>query len=247
MRRPIVIAVAVAGMVVLAGIGGVYAYFFSGIRTAPTPLALDTASPAADATPTPSTPSATAAAAGLAGTWSVVQGSQAGYRVKEVFAGQTSTHEAVARTSAVSGNLTVQPTAAGLEATTLKFTAQLAGLQSQDQVAGFNVSQRDRIVSRSLSVDQYPDATFQAQAAALPATPESGQTVTMTVPGQLTIRGTTRPAQVTVQLRLSGAQVQAVGSTSFAMTDYGVQPPQVPITTVDPQVTLEFQLVLARS
>jgi hypothetical protein len=31
------------------------------------------------------------------------------------------------------------------------------------------------------------------------------------------------------------------------MTDYGVEPPQVPITTVQPQVTIEFQLVLTRS
>jgi hypothetical protein len=30
------------------------------------------------------------------------------------------------------------------------------------------------------------------------------------------------------------------------MTDFGVQPPQVPITVVQPQVTVEFQLVLVR-
>jgi hypothetical protein len=33
----------------------------------------------------------------------------------------------------------------------------------------------------------------------------------------------------------------------IVMTDYGVEPPQVPITTVKPQVTIEFQLVLTLS
>jgi polyisoprenoid-binding protein YceI len=243
MRRPIVIALAAAGVLVLAGLGGTYAYFFSGIRTAPKPLAL-ASPPAPSGTPSPGA-TATAGGTGLAGAWTVAQGSQAGYRVKEVFAGQTAAHEAVARTGSVGGGLTVD--ASGQQATALRFTAQLAALRSQDQVAGFNVAQRDRIVSRSLSVDRYPDATFQAQSAALPGTLASGQEVTMTIPGQLTIHGTTRPAQVRVQLRMAGSQVQAAGSTTFAMTDYGVEPPQVPITVVDPNVTLEFQLVLARS
>jgi hypothetical protein len=38
-----------------------------------------------------------------------------------------------------------------------------------DQVAGRDVSQRDRIVSQTLSVFQYPTATFQAQSLDLPA------------------------------------------------------------------------------
>jgi hypothetical protein len=30
------------------------------------------------------------------------------------------------------------------------------------------------------------------------------------------------------------------------MTDYGVSPPSVPFTTVDPQVTIEFQIFLTK-
>lgn len=238
------VGTAVAGVAVVAGLAGAYAYYFSGLRSAPRPLALATAttaaSPAAQASAAP-------AAGGLVGSWTAAQGSQAGYRVEEQFAGQTSMHDAVARTTAVTGGLTVQQGSSGLQVTAIEFTAQLADLQSQDQVAGFNVSQRDRIVSRTLSVTQYPDATFRAQGGDLPAAVQSGQTATMTIPGQLTIHGVTRPAQVSVQVRVSGARAQAAGSTSFAMTDFGISPPRVPITTVDPNVTLEFQLVLARS
>jgi polyisoprenoid-binding protein YceI len=69
----------------------------------------------------------------------------------------------------------------------------------------------------------------------------------VTVPGQLTIHGVTRSVQVTVNLQVSGSKAQAAGSTSFSMTDFGVSPPQVPITAVQPQVTLEFQLKLVKA
>ena len=242
MRKPLVIGAAVVAAVALLGLGGAYAYYFSGLHTAPKPLALSTPTASSGAGVTP----ATATPASLAGTWKVAQGSQAGYRVREQFAGQNGAHEAVARTSAVSGTLTTQETPAGLEVSGLQVTVRVADLQSQDQVAGLDVSNRDRIVSRTLSASQYPDATFAAQGVTVPAGLTSGSTVSLTIPGQLTVHGVTRPAQAAVQLHLNGSQVQAVGSTNFLMTDFGVDPPRVPITVVQPQVTVEFQLVLAR-
>jgi polyisoprenoid-binding protein YceI len=246
MRKPLVIGAAVVVAAVLLGLGGAYAYFFSGLRSAPKPLALSpaAASPSATASTAASTPASTGA--GLAGTWKVGQGSLAGYRVREQFAGQAAAHEAVARTSTVSGSVTVADNGSGLTASGLQFTVSLADLQSVDTVAGLDVANRDRIVSRTLSVSQYPDATFQAQAISLPAGIESGQTATVSIPGQLTVHGVTKPVTLSVQLRVSGGQVQAAGSTSFAMTDFGVQPPQVPITVVQPQVTVELQLLLVR-
>jgi polyisoprenoid-binding protein YceI len=176
----------------------------------------------------------------------VAQGSKAGYRVKEVFAGQTSSHEAVARTSSVSGSFTVQRAASGLVAQDLRFAAQLADLQSADQVAGLDVGNRDRIVSRSLGVQQYAEAVFQAASAAVPDGVAGGATESLTVPGQLTIHGITRSADARVQAHLNGGQLELAGTSDIVMTDFGVEPPRVPITTVQPQVTIEFQLVLNR-
>ena len=240
MRRPLLLGIGAAGALVVLAVAAGYAYYFSGLRSAPRALTLTTPSPTAAA-------ASPASSAGLAGTWTVAQGSVAGYRVSEQFAGQASTHEAVARTSSVNGGLTVQQGPSGLQATAIRIAAQLAELRSVDTVAGRDVSLRDNIVSQSLSVFQYPTATFQAQSADVPAGLDTGQTVTLTIPGELTIHGVTKQVQVGVQLRESGGQVQAAGSTTFAMTDFGVQPPRVPITTVDPQVTLEFQLVLKKS
>jgi polyisoprenoid-binding protein YceI len=235
------IAIAVVVAVVAVGALGAYLYFFSGLRSAPKPLAL--ASPASTAPPAASTQSAGA----LAGSWTIGQGSEAGYRVREQFVGQSSPHEAVARTSAVSGGLTVQQAASGLAATNVSFTAQLSGLQSVDQVAGYNVSQRDRFVSRSLNVQQFPDAAFKAASVNVPATATKGQPVTLTVPGQLTIHGVTKDATATVQARVNGSQLQLAGSTPAVMTDFGITPPQVPFTTSESTVTIEFQLVLTRA
>ena len=72
-------AIGILAVVVVVAVGaiGAYLYFFSGLRSAPKPLAL--ASPTASASPS------TAASQGgtLAGTWSIGQGSLAGYRVRE--------------------------------------------------------------------------------------------------------------------------------------------------------------------
>lgn len=178
----------------------------------------------------------------------MASGSLAGYRVKEQFAGQSSTHEAVARTSSVTGTLTIAEADGTYQLTGATFTVQLAGLTSVDSVAGYNVTNRDRIVSGSLDVNSYPTAVFKAQSVTIPAETASGQTVTIQVPGQLTIHGVTKDVSATVQLRATGTSAaQAVANIQTDMTDYGIQPPHVPFTTVQPAVTIEVQVNLAKA
>jgi polyisoprenoid-binding protein YceI len=243
MRRPLVIGLVAAFLLLLVAAGGGYLYFSSNVRSAPKPLALS----AASASPTQATPSPSTSSNTLAGRWTVAQGSQAGYRVKEQFVDQSSPHEAVARTSSVSGDLSLQGTGADLQASGLTFTAQLAGLQSVDQVAGRDVRVRDGIVGMSLGVQTFPTATFQAQTVSVPSDIGSGAPATLTIPGRLTIHGTTRDVQASVQAQLVGNQVQVAGSIATAMTDFGVQPPRVGFVTVQPQVTIEFQLQLSKA
>jgi polyisoprenoid-binding protein YceI len=237
-RRFLIPLIGVVVLLVLGG-AGAYAYFFSGLRTSPPSLALSTpaASPAAS-------PAATAAGVGA---WQVASGSLVGYRVKEQFAGQTSTHDAVARTNEVTGKVTITQSGATYQMSAGQITVQLAGLASVDQVAGYNVTNRDRIVMQSLNVSSYPTAVFVAQPVTLPAGVENGQTVTVSVPGQLTVHGITKAVTATVQLRVSGNSAQIAGSIATNMTDFGVSPPQVGFTTVQPAVTIEFQLSLSQS
>jgi len=233
-RRFLIPIVALAALVVL-GSAGEYVYFFSGLRTSPPTLAL--ASPS-------STASATAAAPSNLGTWEITSGSLVGYRIKEQFAGQTSSHEAVARTGDVAGQVTITQNGSSYEMTSAKVTVQLANLASVDSVAGYNVRNRDGIVQRSLSVSSFPTATFEAANVALPAGVESGQQVDVTVPGQLTVHGVTKSVTATLQLRVTGNTAQIAGSIAAKMTDFGVNPPQVPFTVVQPDVTIEVSLKL---
>jgi polyisoprenoid-binding protein YceI len=235
-RNRILLA-AVAGLAALALVaGGAYIYFFSGLRTSPAQLGL-TASPAATNSP--------ASTAGLVGNWTVTTGSLAGYRVKELFVGQSSKHEAVARTSTVSGGLTVSGDSSGYQVSSLTLTVGLADLHSVDSVAGRDVTQRDGVVSRQLGVQQFPTATFTAVTASVPGT-VSSQQVDVTATGKLTIHGVTKDVTVTAKAQQVGDKMEVAGNVSINMADYQVSPPQVGFVTVDSAVTIEFDVFLSK-
>jgi polyisoprenoid-binding protein YceI len=238
-RRLTLGLVAAAVLLALAG-GGVYAYFFSGLRSSPQQLSLGSPSPAATATPSGS-------ATDLTGKWTVTSSSQVGYRVKELFAGQSAKHEAVARTSGVSGGMTVSGDAtSGYKVTSITITADLTGLHSVDQVAGRDVSQRDGVVSRQLEVQQFPNATFTATGAAIPG-PVTGSPVSTTVQGALTIHGVTKTVTATVQSQVVGGKIEVAGSVAADMSEFGVTPPFAPFVTVDSQVVVEFDIFFAQA
>jgi polyisoprenoid-binding protein YceI len=242
MRKPILLGAAAAGLAVALVAGGAYVYYFSGLRTAPPQLGLSTPSASAataTATTTPTT--------GLAGKWTVIPGSVIGYRVKELFVGQTSKHEAVARTSTVSGGLTATgDSSTGFQVTAITLIAGLANLHSVDSVAGRDVTQRDGVVSRQIGVRQFPTATFTATSASVPGSVTTGQ-VDLTVTGKLTIHGVTKDVTVKTKAQMSGDKVEMAGSTSINMGDYGVSPPQVGFVTVDSSVLIEFDLFMTKA
>ena len=238
MRKRIVIGAA-AGLAAAALVGGgAYIYYFSGLRTSPAPLGL-TATPAASSSPATSS-------IGVAGSRTAAAGSVAGYRVKELFVGQTSKHEAVARTSTVSGSLTVSGGSTGYQVSNVTITVGLAGLQSKDQVAGRDVSQRDGVVFRQLDVQQFPTATLAVVSASVPAGVSTGP-VDVTAAGKLTIHGVTKDVTVTAKAQVVGDKVEIAGSIAINMTDYGVSPPQVPFVTVDSALTIEFDVFMTKA
>jgi len=233
MRRNLIVAAAAGVLVIaIASLAG-YVYFFSNLRSSPTTLGLG-------ARPSPATSSSA-----LAGRWKVTTGSLAGYRVQELFVGETSKHLAVARTSNVSGGLTVTGAATGYQVSGLSLTADLSSLHSVDQVVGRNVTQRDGIVSRQLDAQQFPDATFTAATASVSASVTTSP-ATVTAAGKLTIRGVTKDVTVTGTVQVAGDKIEIAGTTTINMTDYGVTPPRVPFTTVDSATTIEFDVFLVK-
>jgi polyisoprenoid-binding protein YceI len=234
--RKLLIPIVAAAVVIVGGAAGAYAYFFSGLRSAPPALALATASASAPASPSVSATGTT--------TWTVASGSVAGYRVREQFVGQSSAHEAVARTIQVTGQVSIAQSGGSYQLTAAAITVQLSSLESVDSVAGYNVTNRDRIVQRSLDVSSFPTAVFVADPVALPTSAASGQAVNVAVPGKLTVHGVTKDVTANLQMRVSGGTAQVAGTIATNMTDFGVSPPTIGFTTVQPAVTIEVSLNL---
>src|SRR4030081_282883 len=120
-NRRTLIAAIVAGALILgaAGVGILYFVVFAG--SSPQKLTLSS--------PTPSTSASTSpdASAG-AGTWRVGPGSPAGYPVREKLASLSAPSDAVGRTTAVTGTLTLTQAASGYSVTAADFTVNVSKL-----------------------------------------------------------------------------------------------------------------------
>jgi len=221
------------GVAVLVAVGGPYAYTHLIEDDAPAPLS------AAASTPTTQTAAAasSAAAQSVDGAWKVGDGSQAGYRVKEVLFGQQ--NEAVGRTSAVSGQMAVK----GSQVTSGSFSVDLTSVQS-DQ------NRRDgQFQGRIMDTATYPTATFAlAQPIELPSLPADGATVSAKAQGKLTLHGTTRDVTVTVTAKRSGEKFQVSGQIPVTFADWNIPNPSFGgLVTTEDHGQIEFLLVLTHA
>jgi len=100
-----------------------------------------------------------------------------------------------------------------------------------------------------LQTNTYPEATFvSTESITLPPEAATGQPVKVQAKGDLTIRGVTRRVTIPLDVRLTGGRGELVGSLSFPMRDFAINPPSVAgFVTVDPDATLEFKLLLEKA
>ena len=218
----VVVALVAIGFVVMNVVGG---------GDGPSELTFDDA---------PSTSTTTGAGSGadtasndLDGPWVITGGSQAGYRVLEDRIGGIQNIEAVGRTGQVSGGFTVS----GATVQNIRADVDVASITSDS-------SFRDgRFAGSIMDSATFPTASFTAPSATLPAVPAEGETITVPVSGELTLKGTARPAQVDLQIKRTGEQVQILGSVPVTFADFGIETPQPPGLSVRDQGTVEFLLV----
>ena len=211
-------------------------------------LALPSSAPSADAGATAPTlaPAASATAGsstaastdgGVAGEWTVAAGSVAGYRVREQLANLPAESDAVGRTEAVSGSITVEKSGDGANLTAGRLTVDTTTIQSDE-------SRRDnRLRNEGLQTDQYPIATFKVtQPMAVPAAALAGTASDVTLVGDLTLHGVTKSVQIPAQAQLSDGKIQVAGTLAFPLSDFGITPPNVGgfILSISDQGTLEF-------
>ncbi len=216
----------VAVILVVAVVGGPFAYIHFFSSKAPAKLSIS------DSNASGTTTTLGAASAPLTGTWKVGSGSQAGYRVQEVLFGQSTT--AVGRTSSVTGQMVI----AGPQVSSATFTVDMTTVHSDK-------SQRDdQFQTRIMDTAQFPDATF-ATTAPIPLSPvpANGVIIHVSATGNLTLHGVTRPVTVPLTARRAGNVIQVNGSIPVVFADYQIPNPSAAgvVTTQDHGI-VEFLL-----
>lgn len=210
-----------AAVVLVVGVPFVYINFINGEQ--PAPLAVPTSAAAA---PTGST---------VDGAWTIGAGSQAGYRVHEILAGQPT--DAVGRTSGVTGNATISGTTVTSGAVTVDLTTVAS-----------NESRRDnQFTGAIMDTDRFPTASFTLDAPVdLDAAFLTGAPATATATGTLTMHGVSRQVSVPLTATRNGAAIDVAGSIPVTFADFGIDTPSIAgFVTVDPTGQVEFLVKLA--
>ena len=224
---------AACAVVVVGAAGVLFVYFVLFSHSAPAPLALS--APASTAVASPALTSSE-----IPGSWTVAAKSVAGYRVREQLAFLQAPSDAVGRTSEITGSATITGTPAALVVSTATFTVDVQSLTSDQQMRD------NHIQTLGLESAQFPKATFVLSSpVTLPTDAASGAEIHVSLVGALTIHGTTKTETIPVEARLSGSDIEVVGSITFPWGDFNMQAPNVAgFVTVDSTATMEFDLFL---
>jgi polyisoprenoid-binding protein YceI len=217
------------------------------------PLALATANPSvaptndpgATSDPAASTdPSAASGDGAVAGTWTVTDGSEAGYRVRERLANLPAESDAVGRTSDLTGTITVVQPGDGAQLTAGEITIDTTTIASDED-------RRDnRLRTEGLQTDQFPTAIFTlTQPVDVPAAAIGGAATDLTLVGDLTLHGVTKSVEIPAQAQLANGQIQVAGSLSFPLSDFDITAPNVGgfILSIADEGALEFRVVFAKA
>jgi polyisoprenoid-binding protein YceI len=220
--------VVLAAVVVVVLVGGAGVWYFVLRDTAETTASLD-------AIGTPSGTAAGPARTSADGNWKVAPGTDifVGYRVEELFAGQTVKKTATGRTTSVTGTMTV----AGSSIPAVEIKADTTKLKSDE-------TRRDSAIgTRGLETQKFPEATFKLTTPiTLPSPPVKDQEVSVTATGDLTLHGVTKSVQVPLKAKWTGPTITVAGSTSIAFADYKISPIEISILKTDDNGVLELQL-----
>jgi len=242
---------AVVALVLLV-VGGTWVYIHLIKDDAPAELTLETNDTSASASTVPASDGSsatTAASSGGAattaggaassgsidGSWAASAQSLLGYRVKEVLFGQST--EAVGRTNAITGSLTI----AGSTVDKGDFTVDMTTVKSDS-------GNRDRQFSgRIMDTSSFPTSTFAlTEPIELGSVPAEGQTVTASATGDLTLHGTTKPVTFDVKAQLKDGNIEVNGTIPVVFADYGIPNPTFGPASTEDNGVLEFLLVFTK-
>lgn len=210
----------------------------------PAPKPAVAASPVA-ATPSPAPPPTTVPTPSPVPPIRLVigQGSaMARYIAREQFVERTLPNEAIGETNEVTGTIALRPTGA-IVAEQSKITVDLRNLKSDEPDRDDNIKKNTLDVARFPTVDFVPK---EARGLASPL-PTTGQ-ATFELAGDMTIRGTTRPATWNVDAMFAPSEVSGTARTILRLANYGMEKPRVFfVLTIEDDIKLEIDFKATRS
>jgi polyisoprenoid-binding protein YceI len=224
--------IAAVVVVVVLAVGGPFVYFHFIEGSSPAPLSLKSSASASASGTQSAAPAASGSSAPVAGAWKIGSGSQVGYRVQEVLAGQS--HTAVGRSSSVTGQLTITGT-----------TVQAASFSVKMSTIHTDSSQRDsQFDGRIMDVASYPTGTFTlTKAISLAPLPAVGTIKTYRATGNLTLHGQTRSVTFPLNAERTATGIDIQGSIPVLFSKWGIPNPSFTgFVTTQNHGTLEFLL-----
>ncbi|WP_173139360.1 YceI family protein [Kibdelosporangium persicum] len=170
------------------------------------------------------------------GTWTVSEGSQAGYRVQEILFGQDTT--AVGRTGKVTGTAALS----GTRITSGEVTVDMASVATDK--SGRDEQFRNNI----MSVSQFPTSTFALRGPVdFGSVPAAGQKVSVKAAGQLTLRGVGKSVQVDLSVVRNADTIQVQTSIPVKFADYSIPDPGIPGIDIEDNGIIEVLLNLRKT
>lgn len=168
-------------------------------------------------------------------------GNEARYVVREQLVGFELPNDAIGATSAITGGIVLSGRG-GVDTAASRITIDLSTLKSdKDRRDGF-------IKRRTLVTDSFPHAVLQVTGiTGLPAVLPTSGTVNLTVSGNLTVHGVTKPTTWTVAATVNGTAWTGKAHTNVKFGDFGMTQPRVPVVlSVVDDIRLEWDFTLVR-
>jgi len=163
--------------------------------------------------------------------------SSAKYVVTEKLARLPVESDAVGTTSDVTGDIFLTPSglAPGSKSS---FKVDLRTLKTDESL-------RDRFVrDNTLQTSQFPFAEYEITSiTGLPANYSENTEVPVTITGNMTIHGVTKPMTFTSKARRAGTDLTGIADVDFKMSDFGIAPPSVPIAKAHDEIHVQVVIV----
>lgn len=168
-------------------------------------------------------------------TWTIVEGSEVGYRVAEVLFGIDT--EGVGRTESVTGSIALD----GTSIVSAEFSVDVASMRSDD-------GRRDgQFRGRIMETNEFPTASFAiTEPVDLGVSATEGATVATRISGELTMHGVTNPVSFDISAKVEGGRLGVIGSIPVVFTDYDIVDPSISGIKVEPEGLIEFVLIFSQ-